>query len=131
MAQSNLTFASPQSLTNQVFSVVNVTPSPEKAIIVIGLDRPDLSPAFGTEALITPNSGSGFTLVNGFPTLGTILTPGALGFVFFANVDPGQVTLSALAQEGETCAVFPSNQESDITVDVQAGQVVIAAFTCQ
>jgi hypothetical protein len=128
---TQITFASAQSLTNQVFSLVNITPSPDKAIIVVGLDRANLAPALGAQAAIMPMSGSGFTLVNSFPTLGTTLTEGALGFVFFANVDPGEITLSALALEGETCAVFPANQESDIQVDVQAGQVVIAAFTCE
>ena len=128
---TQISFVSADTLTRQVFSALGLTPNQETGIVVIGLDRPDLSPAIGTSAELSTDYAEAFVLGNFGPSRGREVITGGGGFVSFANVTPGEVEVLVTPAEGERCAVFPRNESTSFTIPVYAGQVSIVAFTCQ
>ena len=57
-----ISFVSNNGLTTQVFSALNISPDSNKGIVVIGLDRPNLSPAVGSKAELNGTYEVAFTL---------------------------------------------------------------------
>ena len=126
-----ISFVSNDSLTNQVFSALNISPDPSKGIVVIGLDRPNLSPAVGSKAELNGAYELAFTLGSFGPSMGQEVVAGGGGFVSFANVEPGMLEVMVEPAPGETCRLFPKNQSESFTIPVYAGEVSIVAYTCQ
>ena len=126
-----ISFVSNQSLTQQVYSALGMTPAQDKGIVVIGLDLPNLSPAVGTSVDLNAEYEKAFVLGSFGPSEGNEVITGGSGFVSFANVVPGQVEVLIQANEGENCAVFPLNETTSLILPVYAGEVSIVAFTCQ
>ena len=126
-----ISFVSSDTLTSQVFSALGITPDANKGIVVIGLDRSNLSPAVGTKAELNGAYELAFTLGSFGPSLGQEVISGGGGFVSFANVEPGNIDVLVEPVEGETCAIFPKNESTSFSIPVYAGAVSIVAYTCQ
>lgn len=126
-----ISFVSNESLTQQVYSALGMTPALDKGIVVIGLDLPNLAPAVGTSVDLNTEYEKSFILGSFGPSEGNEVIAGGGGFVSFANVLPGQVEVVVQANDGEVCAVFPRNETTRLTLPVYAGEVTIAAFTCE
>ena len=126
-----ISFVSNENLTQQVFSALGMMPAQDKGIVVIGLDLPNLAPAVGTSVDLNAEYEKSFILGSFGPSEGNEVIAGGGGFVSFANVSPGQVEVLVQAKEGDRCAVFPRNENSNLTLPVYAGAVSIVAFTCE
>ena len=126
-----ISFVSNDGLTTQVFSALNISPNSNKGIVVIGLDRPNLSPAVGSKAELNGTYEVAFTLGSFGPSVGQEIISGGGGFVSFANVDPGMVEVIVESAPGELCQLFPRNESESFTIPVFAGEVSIVAYTCQ
>ena len=126
---TQITYMSPDAVTQGVFGALGLSVDAERGILVVGLDTPTLAPAVGASAVIDVLSGEPFIVAGIAPQFGHTITDGAQGFVSFPNVEPGLVTVSAEMPSGG-CAVFPA--ESGLPdVTVFAGEVSIIAFTCR
>lgn len=126
-----ISFVSTQSLTQQVLSSLGLTSDPNKGIVVIGLDRPNLAPAIGTSVDLDTEYDKAFILGSFGPSEGNEIISGGGGFVSFANVLPGQVNVLVQPQAGENCTVFPRNESAEYVIPIYAGEVSIVAFICQ
>ena len=126
-----ISFVSNNGLTSQVFSALNISPDSSKGIVVIGLDRPNLSPAVGSKAELNGTYEVAFTLGSFGPSVGQEVISGGGGFVSFANVDPGMLEVVVEPVLGEQCRLFPRNESENFTIPVFAGEVSIVAYTCQ
>ena len=125
-----VTYLSPDQVTGFVYSQIGITDDPAKGIVVVGLDLPDLRPAVGASASLSADFETSFVL-QGQSVLETETIPAnALGFVSFANVEPGEVTVSAEYPNG-ACKVFPAEPSEEATITVKPGEVSIVALTCR
>ena len=130
-AVEQVTFVSTFTLTNQVFSLLNLTSDPDKGIVVIGLDLPNLAPAVGASAELSQSYESAFVFGTTTPIAGQTILSGGGGFVSFANVTPGETQVSVTPPEGARCAVFPAEERDQPTIQVYPGEVTVLAFTCR
>lgn len=123
-----ITFFSGESITGFVFRALGLSDQPDKGMVVVGLDLPNLAPAVGAEATLSAAHDTPFILTSR-PVEGNSITEGAGGFVTFPNVEPGEVEVQALYPTG-SCLPFPAETGSS-TITVEAGSVSILAFTCR
>ena len=126
-----VTFVSTFSLTNQVFSLLNLTPDPNKGIVVVGLDLPNLAPAVGASAELNQEYESAFVFGAVAPSTGQTVLAGGGGFVSFANVTPGEALITVTPPESSLCTVFPAERRDQPRVQVYPGEVTVIAFTCR
>ncbi len=105
---------------------------PSKGTLVVAMDTPALQAAEGAAAAINVDSDSPFVFVDGVPTLGSELVFQAAGFVTFANVEPGAVTVTVSAPPNTACLSFPGlAATADYTsYTIRAGAVTVAQFIC-
>lgn len=116
--------------TENVFSAMNVSQSPDKGIVVAALDKPDLSPAGGASALLGDSSEDAFIFgSNGMPANGNTIDEAGSSVVYFPNVEPGVHSLEAIGAEGTTCKAFPAG-DSMYTVSVEADAVSVVVYSC-
>ena len=124
-----ITYLSPDMITGFVFGSLGLTDDPGRGILVVGLDRPDLSAAVGASAAIEPAAEASFVLSGAQAVRTDTIPQGGLGFVSFANVPAGEVTIRTAFPDG-TCRIFPA-EEGEVTVEIAAGEVSVVAFTCR
>ena len=136
---TQLSFVSADSLTQQVFSGLGLEVSEGHGIVVIGLDRPNLSPAIGAQAQLGAEYEKAFYVGQFGPVEGNELVAGAGGFISFANVAVGETDVFVTPPPGERCVLFPRNDWNETIIEdapsyrieVYPGEVSIVAFTCQ
>lgn len=120
-----------RSTTNMVFSMMGVSQSSDKGIVVAALDEPDLSPAVGASAELNGGSDGAFIFgATSMPESGNSIVQGGSSFVFFPNVEPGTMSLEAFGAEGTSCVAYPSG-DSQHDVVVEADAVSIVVFSCE
>ena len=80
----------------QIYSLLSpaLEVQPDKAIVIVALDNPDLSPAVGAQATISGNSDDPFILTSISASYGNEVTSAAAGFVAFPNVEVGPHTIT-------------------------------------
>jgi len=128
---TQITFVSNDMLTSQVFGFLSISPSAERGIVVIGLDKPDLSPAVGASVELSVDYDAAFALGQFGPVEQREITAGVGGFITFANVEAGAVSFDVTPPEGERCRVFSGEPEEQLTIPSVAGQVTVVALTCR
>ena len=128
---TQITFVSDNSLTQQVFSLLDIVQDSTKGLIVIGLDEPNLSPAVGASADLSVGYETAFVLGQTGPIVQKEITPGVGGFVTFANVDIGVVDLSITPPNNQQCKVFSGEPDEQPTISSRAGEITVIAFTCR
>jgi hypothetical protein len=128
---TQVTFVSNDTLTSQVFGFLSISPSAERGIVVIGLDKPDLSPAVGASVELSADYDAAFALGQFGPVEQREITAGVGGFITFANVEAGAVSFDVMPPEGERCRVFSGEPEEQLTIPSVAGQVTVVALTCR
>jgi hypothetical protein len=128
---TQITFVSDDSLTSQVFGLLSISPSTERGIVVIGLDKPDLSPAVGASVELSADYDAAFALGQFGPIEQREITAGVGGFITFANVEAGAVTFDVTPPTGERCRVFSGEPAEQPTIPSVAGQVTVVALTCR
>ena len=120
-----------ESTSTQVYTMLGITQNPSNGVLVVALDKPDLSPAVGASASIDANMSQAFVLGNTGPSYGTTVTSSNSSVVTFPDLAPGEVTVTAIDASGEPCISFPSGNGSDQQVTVFGGAVTVAVYTCQ
>ena len=128
------TFVGPVELHDAVVAELPLPPrDPSKGTLVVAMDTIALQAATGASADISVDSDDPFVFVDDVPTLGNELVFQAAGFVTFANVDPGSVTITVTPPEGNSCLSFPglSGPSDHVTYTVHADAVTTAQFICQ
>ncbi len=126
---TQVSYFSSEQITRAVFGSLGIQDEPEKGIVVVGLDLPNLAPAVGASASLDTESGDAFVLSQTGALRGDTIEQGQLGFVTFPNVNPGIVDVTVSYAEG-ACAVFPA--ESGVgSLAVEPGEVRVMAYTCR
>jgi hypothetical protein len=118
-----------RSTTNMVFSSMGISQDSDKGIVVAALDKPDLSPAVDASATLDSDSTPFTFAASGFPEAGNVIQNGGSSFVFFPNVETGDIELTASYENGE-CTAFPAGESSN-TVSVDEDTVSVVVYTCQ
>ena len=128
---TTISFVATAQLTDQIYSLLDVSRDASLGTVVVGLDRPNLSPASGASATIDAASELAFVLGATLPEEGNTILRGGNSIVTFVNVPPGPVTVSATGAEGTTCEVAPAREQSSHTVESVAGAVSVVTFICE
>ena len=124
-----ITYMSPEMITSFVYNSLGLTDDPEKGILVVGLDLPNLAPAVGASAAINLTSDAAFVFAGFSATQTNTIPAGGQGFVTFPNVEPGLAQITVSYPEG-ACQVFPA-EAGALDVPVAAGEVSVIAYTCR
>jgi hypothetical protein len=130
-AFETISFVASPTLTDQVYGLLGVARDDAAGTVVVGLDRPDLSPAYGASAAIDGEADLVFVLAGTMPAEGNTLPNGGSSIVTFVNVPPGTVTVTPTGPDGGTCGVAPSEASSTFDVQVEAGVIAVVAFVCR
>lgn len=128
---TTISFVATAQLTDQVYSLLDVSRDESMGTVVVGLDRPNLSPASGASAAIDAASEMVFVFGATRPEEGDTIVRGGNGVVTFVNVPPGPVTVSATGAEGTTCEVAPAREQTAHIVESVAGAVSVVTFICE
>jgi hypothetical protein len=127
---TTISFIATASMTDQVYNLLRVARDPAAGVLVVGLDRPDLSPATGAQASIDGDSELSFVFGPRQPVEGDTLVDGGSSIVTFVNVPPGPVTVTATGADGTVCAAAPAGQVNTHPVEATAGVVTVVSFIC-
>ena len=119
-----------ESLSAQIYSYLSLTQDPNKGVLVVALDKADLSPAVGASASINANMSQAFVLGATLPSFGTTITSNTSSVVTFPNMTPGEIEITAINANSESCLSYPSGTATQQRVDVYAGAVTVAVYTC-
>ncbi len=130
-AFESISFVATASLTDQIYGLLGVSRAPDKGTVVVGLDTPALSPAYGASASIGASSELTFVFGASRPIEGDTLVDGGSSIVTFVNVEPGAVVVSPTGADGTTCLASPAEQSSEYSVQVTAGVISIVTFICR
>lgn len=123
-----VSYMSPDSVTAGVFGSLALSDDPERGTLVVGLDRPDMTPAVGASASINSASDSAFIFAGFSPQGGSTIPAGGQSFVTFPNVDSGPAEVSAHFPDG-ACLPFVA-EDGDPEVVIHPGEVSVVAFIC-
>jgi hypothetical protein len=128
---TTISFVATAQLTNQIYAMLGVSRDAAMGTVVVGLDRPNLSPAAGASASIDAASELVFVLGARLPEEGDTLIAGGSSIVTFVNVPPGPVAVTATGAEGTTCHTAPVRDQSSHTIESVAGAVSVVTFICE
>ncbi len=128
---TTISFIANARLTDQVYSLLRVSRDSTKGTVVVGLDRPNLSPATGASAAIDGSADVTFVFGASLPEAGDTLVAGGSSIVTFVNVPPGPVTVTATGAEDTTCLAAPARTDAAHTVESVAGAVSVVTFICE
>jgi hypothetical protein len=125
-------YISDLSTTESVFNYLNIDLQQGTGIVVVAMDKPDLSPATGASASISTIYEEHFIFGQTLPEIGNTLIENGASFVSFANVELGETMITVTPPEGVHCRSFPDGEfNEDIKVDVYASTVTVAVFQCE
>jgi len=113
---SLVTLLATESISLQMYGMLDLEADPEKGTLVVALDHPDLSPAAGASAEIDSSHDGAFVLGAMGASFSNVV-PSSAGFVTFSNVEPGPTHISVTPPEGESCWFHEAGGE-DATVNV-------------
>jgi len=130
-AFETISFVANASLTDQIYGLLGVSRDPNKGTVVVGLDNPDLSPAYGASASIDAPADLTFVFGTSRPIEGDALVEGGFSIVTFVNVEPGAVTVTPTGAAGTNCLAAPAEQSSDFDVEVAAAVISVVSFICR
>ena len=128
-AFEQITYMSPENITSMVFGSLGLMDNPERGILVVGLDLPNLAPAVGAGASIDKASDNSFVFAGIQAVFATEIPSNGQGFLTFPNVEPGEVNVTVSYPQG-SCRIFPAETEA-VPVTVTAGEVTVVAYTCR
>ena len=123
-----VTLLASESISLQMYGMLNLEANPEKGILIVALDYPDLSPAVGATADIDSSHDGAFVLGAMGPSFSNVV-PSSAGFISFPNVEPGSTTISVTPPEGKKCWFYDAG-EQNATVMVNAAHATVAFFMC-
>ena len=84
---SLVTLLATESISLQMYGMLDLEADPEKGTLVVALDYPNLSPATGASAEIDSSHDGAFVLGAMGPSFSNVV-PSSAGFVTFSNVEP-------------------------------------------
>ena len=125
---SLVSYFAKEDLSVAMYDMLELEPNPEKGILIVALDNPNLSPAVGAVAEIDANHDGAFVMSGmGVDFSNTVSSVG--GFVAFPNVDPGETNIEITPPDGKTCWFHAVGGEG-ATVNIEAQQATVAFFIC-
>jgi hypothetical protein len=130
-AFETISFVANATLTDQIYGLVGVERDPEKGTVVVGLDNPDLSPAYGASAAIDGSAEVTFVLGAGRPIEGNVLLDGGFSIVTFVNVEPGFAAVTTSGAGDTSCMAAPAKRSPGFDVEVVAGVISVVSFICE
>lgn len=119
------------TITEQLYGLMDLSVDHNKGILVVTLERPDLSPSVGAYAEIESDNAGAFVLGGVSVEVANTIPPNGSSVVTFPNVAPGLTTVTATGANGQTCRAFPNGDSSTMNVEVLADQVSVAIFVCE
>ena len=126
---SLVTLLATESISLQMYDMLDLEANPEKGTLVVALDHPNLSPATGAVAEIDSSHDGAFVLEAMGPSFSNVVPSGA-GFVTFSNVEPGPTNISVTPPEGESCWFHDAGGDG-ATVSITAQDATVAFFMCE
>ena len=132
VAFTQITFMGTEAITAQTVQALGLSRDLSKGFLVVGLDRPNLSPAVGASAALDVMYDTAFVFAGFAPSAGTSIPAGGQSFVSFPNAAVGEAQVTVENSDGgQTCSVFPAGIQGEAgTVDLRAGEIAVIAFTC-
>lgn len=114
----------------KLLGIVQITPDPEKGLLVASLLTANFLPAVGAQAsLDVPSQGPVvFTSTN--VVKGNKIVPGGAPFVIFPNADPATAKLTVTGPGSSTCSVYPGPGTRD-DYPVRADEVTSVVYVCK
>ena len=125
---SLVSFFAAEDMSLMMYNMLGIEADPEKSILIVALDHPNLSPAVGAMAEIDANHDGAFVM-SGFGVEFSNIVTSSGGFVAFPNVEPGEVSIEITPPEGKSCW-FHSVGGEGATVQVAPQQATVAFFVC-
>ena len=122
-----VSFFASQNIGSVMYNLLNLEQDPEKGILIVALDNPDLSPAVGAAAEIDASHDGAFVSTGFGVAFSNVVNTG--GFVAFPNVPPGDTTITITPPDGKTCTFHPAGG-ADATVTLFADEATVAFFVC-
>lgn len=125
-----VSFAASQAVTRTVLRALGLADDPNTALVVAGLDTPQLRPAVGAGARVAGVAAPGFLFdATGMPRAGNTLVAGGASFVTLPGVPPGEANLEVTAPPGQRCA-FREDGGDTVGFTARAGAVHVLSFIC-
>ena len=125
---SLVSFFAAESMSQMMYGMLDLEADPEKAILVVAVDNPNLSPAVGAAVSIDANHDGAFVMAGMGVTFSNVVTSSG-GFVAFPNVAPGETSIEVIPPEGKSCWFHAAGGDG-ATVEVVASQATVAFFVC-
>jgi hypothetical protein len=127
---SFITYVASQAITNQVLAILGTSWEAGTGFVVVGVDHAaDLSPVVGATVSLGASHGEPFVFANSYPTAGSTIPEGGMGFVSFPSVVVGTTSITVEAPDGVTCVAHPGGAEMP-DAPVEADTVTVVAFHC-
>ena len=125
---SLVSFFAAENLSLAMYGMLDLEANPEKGILVVAVDNPDLSPAVGAAVSIDTEHDGAFVMAGMGVDFSNIVSAFG-GFVAFPNVAPGETSIEITPPEGKTCWFHAAGDEG-ATVEIATGQATVAFFIC-
>ena len=123
-----VSFFAAEDMSVAMYGMLGLDVKPDKSILIVALDNPDLSPAVGAAADIDASHDGAFVISGFGVAFSNVVTSGG-GFVAFPNVEPGETSIEITPPEGKTCWFHPAGGDG-ATVNMVAAQATVAFFIC-
>ncbi len=127
---SVITYVATESITTQVLNMLGLSWAPGTGFVVVGVDYTDLSPVEGATVSLGASHGQPFVFASGYPSPGSVIPPGGMGFVSFPSVEAGTTSVTVQPPGGVSCGAHPSGGEMP-AVPVLADTVTVVTYRCQ
>ena len=122
-----VSFFASRDVGELMYGLLELEEDPEKGILIVALDNPDLSPAVDAAADIDASHDGAFVTTNFGVKFSNVVGTG--GFVAFPNVATGDTTISVTPPEGKNCQFHPAGGDG-ATVTIKSDQATVAFFVC-
>ena len=122
-----------RELTEQIYSMLDISADASKGILIVALDDPLLRPAIGARAAVDLNNDGAFVFGSTAVEWSDTVPSGGSGFVAFPNIQTGLAQLTVTAPDGQKCWFSPGGPHSSTAaaeVNITADEVTVALFTC-
>lgn len=125
-----VTFMATEVLVDMVLMMLGATPDDDTAVVVVGIDYDDLSPAVGASATIDKPHDEPWVLSSTGASFGDTILENGMGMVAFSNVQPGEVSVSVTPPDGTECTAYPGGGQMP-EAPVEANMVTVVTFHCR